>query len=438
MLTRLPAAAAMLLASGALVGSAEAAVNGRIAFTTFESNPNQAFGDIWTMNPDGSDRMQIVFDPNYDAQSDWSPDGTKIAFRSQRSGRYQVSIADLTVLDPVTHRPRITDVPAAPDRSQSSQPSWFPDGSALLYRRTGGPGTTGSDLYAMNLDGSNRHPLVVMPDEQWYPILSPDMRTLVFVDTNYRVNGREVGRAIDQMDMATGVIRTLYDSPDPAVWDSGPAWSPDGRQIAFESTLDGDMDVYVINADGTNLRKLTQNDDRHDEGPAWSPDGRQIVYSSGPDDLHEDIYVMNADGSDPRQLTTYPGRDESPDWGVAPHPLGVGGMVPATLSVTLGGPVTLGPFVPGIARAYTGTTTATVISTGGDATLSASIQGHLANGAYTLEQPLAVTGVPHTWSGPVSNDVTEIGFTQPIGATESLRTGAYATTVTFALTTTSP
>jgi Tol biopolymer transport system component len=428
-----------MLAGGVLAAPVSAApVNGRIAFTTFESNPNQAFGDIWTMNADGSDRVQIVFDPNYDAQSDWSPDGTKIAFRSQRSGRFQVSVADLTVLDPVTRRPRITDVPPAADRSQSSQPSWLPDGTGLVYRRTGGPGTTGSDLYEMNLDGSDRHALVVLPDEQWYPSMSPDGRTLMFVDTNHRVNGREVGRRIMGLDTATGAIRTIYDSPDPSTWDSGSAWSPDGTQIAFESDLDGDLDVYAINADGTNLRKLTQKDDRHDEGPAWSPDGKQIVYSSGPDDLHEDIHVMNADGSDPRQLTSYPGRDESPDWGVAPHPLGVGGMVPATLSVTLGAAVTLGPFVPGVARAYTGTTSATVTSTAGDATLSASIPGHLANGAYTLKLPLEVTGVPHTWSGPMSNDVTEIRFAQSIGATDPLRTGAYGTTVTFTLTTTAP
>src|SRR4051794_25909044 len=281
MFGRVPAAAILLAGILAAPAVADPPVNGRIAFTTFESNVNQAFGDIWTMNADGSGRVQIVFDPSYDAQSDWSPDGTKIAYRSQRSGRYQVSIPAPGVPPPVPRRPRIADVPPAPDRSQSSQPSWFPDGKQLLYRRTGGPTTTGSDLYAMNADGSNRRPLVVMPDEQWDPILSPDAETLVFVDTNYRVDGREVGRSIDEMDMASGAIRTLYDSPDPAVWDSGPAWSPDGRMIAFESNLDGDMDVYTINADGTNVRQLTHNDTLHDEGPAWSPDGTRSSTPAG-------------------------------------------------------------------------------------------------------------------------------------------------------------
>src|SRR6478672_7994251 len=149
---------AAIAATGALAAptTADAPVNGRIAYTTFESNPGQAFGDIWTMNADGADKQQIVFDPKYDAQSDWSPDGTKIAYRAMRGTRFQVAIADLSVLDPVTRRPRITDIPPAPDGSQSSQPSWFPDGRQLLYRRTTVPASlspTGSDLYAMNADG---------------------------------------------------------------------------------------------------------------------------------------------------------------------------------------------------------------------------------------------------------------------------------------------
>jgi hypothetical protein len=66
----------------------------------------------------------------------------------------------------------------------------------------------------------------------------------------------------------------------------------------------------------------------------------------------------------------------------------VGGTVPETLSLTLGAPATFGAFVPGVAAEYTATTTANVISTAGDATLSVSEPGHLANGAFTLPQPL--------------------------------------------------
>jgi hypothetical protein len=133
----------------------------------------------------------------------------------------------------------------------------------------------------------------------------------------------------------------------------------------------------------------------------------------------------------------------------------VGGTVPATLSLSLGAPASLGTFVPGVARDYIGATDATVISTAGDATLSVSDAGanpgHLVNGEFSLEQPLqaqAGTGAfaplganpltLHTYSEPVSNDVVTLSFKQAIGADEPLRTGSYTKTLTFTLSTTNP
>ena len=116
----------------------------------------------------------------------------------------------------------------------------------------------------------------------------------------------------------------------------------------------------------------------------------------------------------------------------------VGGSVPATLSLTLGEPVSLGSFTPGVARVYTASTSADVVSTAGDATLTWSGPDHLANGSFTLAQPLEVTGLPKTWSAPVSHDLVPIGFRQAIGANDPLRTGTYATTLTYTLSTTNP
>jgi hypothetical protein len=116
----------------------------------------------------------------------------------------------------------------------------------------------------------------------------------------------------------------------------------------------------------------------------------------------------------------------------------VGGTVPPTLSLTLGGPVSLGSFLPGVAHVYEASTTADVVSTAGDATLTWSGPNHLANGTFTLAQPLEVTGLPKTWSAPVSHEIVPIGFRQPIGANDPLRTGTYATTLTYTLSTTNP
>jgi hypothetical protein len=121
----------------------------------------------------------------------------------------------------------------------------------------------------------------------------------------------------------------------------------------------------------------------------------------------------------------------------------VGGTVPATLSLTLGAPASFGAFTPGVAREYTATTTATVISSAGDATLTVSdpsttAPGRLVNGTFALAQPLQGLGIVKTWAAPVSNEQVTVTFKQAIGANEPLRTGTYGKTLTFTLSTTTP
>ncbi len=141
----------------------------------------------------------------------------------------------------------------------------------------------------------------------------------------------------------------------------------------------------------------------------------------------------------------------------------VGGTVPATLSLTLGPAAQFPALVPGVGATYEASTTANVISTAGDALLSvadpsSNNTGHLVNGTFFLPQPLqararnaANTGTAYnnvgssasplnllTWNGPVSNDALTIGFSQRVNANDALRTGTYAKTLTFTLSTTQP
>jgi hypothetical protein len=115
----------------------------------------------------------------------------------------------------------------------------------------------------------------------------------------------------------------------------------------------------------------------------------------------------------------------------------VGAQVPATLALTVA-PAAFGAFTPGVAREYTTTAAANVVSTAGDAALTVSDPGKLANGARTLRQPLQVAIAPNTWSDPVSNAPATITFKQAIEADEPLRTGSYTKTLTFTLSTTNP
>ena len=91
-----------------------------------------------------------------------------------------------------------------------------------------------------------------------------------------------------------------------------PAWSPDGRRIAFHSYRDGNWEIYVMNADGSEQTRLTYND-ANDYFPAWSPDGRRIAFHSDRDSNIE-IYTMNADGSGLTRLTDNDANDYSPAW----------------------------------------------------------------------------------------------------------------------------
>jgi hypothetical protein len=163
-------------------------------------------------------------------------------------------------------------------------------------------------------------------------------------------------------------------------------------------------------------------------------------------DLQLRLPVVDAPGTDlgngvtvatPAAKVVPPGYKLAPGW--ATYADGsAGGTVPATLSLTLGGPASFGAFTPGLGKEYTAQTTANVISTAGDAALTASGPVFLKNGAFTLAQPVGIEIAPSAWSAPVSNGPAAITFRQAIGANEPLRTGTYAATVTFSLSTTTP
>ena len=168
------------------------------------------------------------------------------------------------------------------------------------------------ELDVINVDGSGLRRLARGPwsrDDQGFnavPDWSPDGRKLVFAKRLERSGApcRPAGRCNDEIYVinadGTGLRRLTRN----AVPDGHPVWSPDGRRIAFLRWRDGPTaNIYVMNADGSGQRKLTQTPRRQGE-LAWSPDGEKIAFSAPAGHLGAaDIFVINADGSGLRNVT---------------------------------------------------------------------------------------------------------------------------------------
>ena len=99
----------------------------------------------------------------------------------------------------------------------------------------------------------------------------------------------------------------------PTGFDAGPAWSPDGAQIAFHGPRADTYDLFVIDAEGSEPVNLT-NEEQENWQPAWSADGRRLLYAAGTGPHAYDIWVLDLDSSERRRLTTHEARDEHPSW----------------------------------------------------------------------------------------------------------------------------
>ena len=168
------------------------------------------------------------------------------------------------------------------------------------------------ELDVVNVDGSGLRRLARGPwsrDDQGFnavPDWSPDGRKFVFAKRVERRGAacRPAGRCNDEVYVINADGTGLQRLTRNAVPEGHPVWSPDGRRIAFLRWRDGPAwNIYVMNADGSGQRKLTQTPRRQGE-PAWSPDGEKIAFSAPAGHLGAaDVFVMNADGSGLQNVT---------------------------------------------------------------------------------------------------------------------------------------
>lgn len=178
--------------------------------------------EIYVVNIDGSNPVNLTNHPAWEDYSDWSPDGTRIAFGTSRDGNAEVYAMNADGTNPLN----LTN-----NSAWDGEPDWSPDGSQVVFisDRTGA-----RNVHVMAADGSNQSQLTHFAS--W------------------------------------------------TTWPSQPAWSPDGTKIAFsaDSDTDSDRDIFIMDSDGSNLAAVTDLP-TSDFGPVWSPDGSMIAFSANSD-----------------------------------------------------------------------------------------------------------------------------------------------------------
>jgi TolB protein len=301
--------------------------NGDVAFRRY-LGPNETKGTIFMAARDGSGERQLTT-PSGRAGDDYpdvAADGSFVAF--QRCGRLTCGI--YTVRRDGTGLRRVdrgcTRGRTPPKCSDNSYPAVSPDGKQIAFVRAFGKIENDQiahvGIYRMRIDGSHVR-RVTLPrtraaedgDPQW----SPDGKQIVFVRHNYTKKPAG-GQAVYVVNANGTGLRRI--TPFRMRAGDGPDWSPDGSQILFRSPETEDFlnsDIWTIRPDGTGLRRVT------DAGPAtkvysasFSPDGTAITLGMTGIDDQADVYTIGIDGTGLAPMTRTSAWDSAPDWGPTP------------------------------------------------------------------------------------------------------------------------
>jgi TolB protein len=282
------------------VGNAQlsrAAGGGQEGKIVFHSNRGGGSLDVYVMNADGTDQTAITSDDNEDIDPTWSPNGKLIAFNrfpADFSGcEVYVMNADGSGVRQLTH-----------DAGYDFGGIWSPDGKQIAFKSTR---DGDDDLYVINVDGTGIRQVTNLGWVAGPTAWSPNGKQIAFIGYyDYIVDGAAGDREIYVVNVGNGKITQLTDNH---VEDEGDhaGWSPDGKLFSFSSRRDGgDLDIFVMNANGTGVRQITGiggDGAVDDDDSFWSPDGKYLAFQSTRDG-DEEVYTIPVDLSRPaRQLT---------------------------------------------------------------------------------------------------------------------------------------
>ena len=296
---------ALFVLSSSTIVWAKAPTTAKIVFMS----KRDGNAEIYIMNPDGSEQVNLTRDPAADYTPVWSPNGKHILFSSDRDG-----IFDLYLMD--ADGTNVRKVFA--NSKYRWEPTWSPDGKRIAYAQ-GDPGKAKLQfglrfvpyadltLYISTVNGDSVEKLT----DGFGPSWSPDGHEIAFV-----VGGRK-STPLGIYDLRKRSQKTLISKEMPWIFD--PSWSSQGDKITF-TKLDGAMfdaqgflrfrkgTIYTVDSTGGGLHRIT---DEGSSDPTWSPDGNELIYSARVG--FSQLFKMDLNGGDPIQLT-HNGSNSSPDW----------------------------------------------------------------------------------------------------------------------------
>ena len=274
---------------------------GKIAFVSNRSE--DGFFQIYLMDPDGSNLTQLTFDKEHKSTPMWSPDGRQLLYAADGGdGPYGTRLhQDIWVIDADGSNP----VNLTQSRKDDTDPAWTPDGSQIVF--TSWRFSNDPQLFIMNADGSDVRPISDGYASEYNPTFSPDGDYLVFSSTIYYSLSWRTGIEYNLPELIDDQFRIGRSIQ--------PAWSPDGEFIAYvRAKTSGQRDIYLVEAEsrGAVITRLTFTSYSLD--PAWSPDGLWILYTTIPDGDNHEIFIMDRGGRFQTNLTNNHAIDREASW----------------------------------------------------------------------------------------------------------------------------
>jgi TolB protein len=233
----------------------------RVAFESRQDSNHY----LYVVNTDGSNLTELVNNDFGFYGLSWSPDGTRILFATSHNDNDEIFVinADGSELTNLSNHP-----------ASDMYPAWSPDGTRILFETYH---DDNDEIYVMNIDGSGRTNLTNHPAEDSSPAWSPDGTHIAFASDREKTEGSNIFNDTEIYVMnadGSGLIRLT----NRVGFDAYPSWSPDGTRIAFTSKRSDDWTIHIVNADGTGLYYLIGGLE-NDERALWSPVGQSASIS---------------------------------------------------------------------------------------------------------------------------------------------------------------